>query len=280
MHDKVAWPDRAIAELATRQHGIVAVRQLALAGIDRHAVDRRCRAGRLHRLHRGVYAVGHRGLSQEGCWMAAILACGRGAALSHRSAAALWGLLPVAAGAIEIAIPGLGGRAKRRGIRIHRSATLTAEQIAYHKGIAVTNPARTIADLGRTASAPVLRRAIREADVLGLDLPAQLKPDQTRSELEHRFLGLCRRQRLPQPEVNARVGGLRVDFLWRRQRLIVETDGYRFHRGRQAFEDDRARDLELRLHGYDVLRFSYHQVSGESQRIAQAIRERLVARGG
>jgi very-short-patch-repair endonuclease len=115
---------------------------------------------------------------------------------------------------------------------------------------------------------------MRQAEILGLET-GENTPDGTRSELEERFLRLCRRHRIPKPEVNARVGPFLVDFLWRDARLIVETDGYRFHRGRQAFEGDRARDAELKLLGNDVLRFTYTQITREPLRVARTLRALL-----
>lgn len=108
--------------------------------------------------------------------------------------------------------------------------------------------------------------------MLGLPVGSEASRDQTRSDLERDFLRLCKRHRLPMPEVNVRIGPRLVDFLWRERRLVVETDGYRYHRGRQAFEDDRARDLDLRSNGYDVLHFSYRQVSREPERVAAVVR--------
>jgi very-short-patch-repair endonuclease len=137
----------------------------------------------------------------------------------------------------------------------------------------VATPARTIDDLRRALPSDRLNAAIRQAEVLGLPIGDQvIATDLSRSELERRFLRLCRRHRLPTPEVNVRVGPFIVDFLWRDQRLIVETDGYRFHRGRSAFEEDRARDVELKLRGYEVLRFMYRQVVGDASQVARTAR--------
>jgi hypothetical protein len=142
------------------------------------------------------------------------------------------------------------------------------------RGIPVTTPSRTIADLRSIVSAAELRRAIRQAEVLGL--PTGIDPrEPTRSQLEDLFLALCRRHGIPPPEVNVAIGSLTVDFLWRERRLIVETDGYRYHRGREAFETDRARDLLLRGAGYTVMRFSYRQVVEEPGRLASAVRGAL-----
>ena len=139
----------------------------------------------------------------------------------------------------------------------------------------MTKPVQTIGDLRSVVSHKELRRAIRQANVLGLPIGSEASRDRTRSDLERDFLRLCERRRLPTPEVNVRIGPHLVDFLWRERRLVVETDGYRYHRGRQAFEDDRARDLDLRSKGYDVLHFSYRQVSREPESVAAVVRGAL-----
>jgi very-short-patch-repair endonuclease len=210
--------------------------------------------------------------------MAAVLACGEGAVLSHRSAAGLGGLLPATSGPVHVSVAGIGGRKKRRGIRIHRSRTLTRAMLRRHQNIPVTCPARTVADLARSVTAADLRKAIRQAEVLGLPLGHEHEPDATRSELEHDFLRLCRLHHLPPPEVNVQVGPYVVDFLWRDRSLVAETDGYRYHRGRLAFEDDRARDLQLRLLGYEVVRFTYRQVRDDPAGVAAALRKILSPR--
>jgi very-short-patch-repair endonuclease len=275
MRKESATPDMVAGGIASQQHGVVSIGQLTAAGLDSAAINRRLRAGRLHRIHRGVYAVGHTGLSNEGSWMAAVLACGEGAVLSHMAAAGLWRLLQPPMGAIDVTVPGDGGRRKRPRIRLHRSRTLATEVTTRRQNIPVTTPARTIADLRRVVPDPQLRRAIREATVLSLDLGEDVEAEPTRSELEHQFLLVCRRLRLPTPEVNARVGPFTVDFLWLQSRLIVETDGYRYHRSRLAFEEDRARDLELRLLGYEVVRFTYRQLTDDAAGIAAAVRALL-----
>jgi very-short-patch-repair endonuclease len=150
---------------------------------------------------------------------------------------------------------------------------MTAAATTLRNGIAVTTPARTLADLRRVATPDDFARAIRQAEVLGLPIGDQVvATDLTRSELERRFLRLCRRHRLPTPGVNVRVGPFIVDFLWRDKRLIAETDGYRFHRGRSAFEGDRARDVVLKLRGYEVVRFTHRQVVDEPSRVARTLR--------
>lgn len=138
----------------------------------------------------------------------------------------------------------------------------------------MTTPAQTIADLAGVVSPAQRRRAIRQAEVLGLR--TGLDPTEpTRSELEHLFLRLCERHRLPKPEVNVRVGPDEVDFLWRTARLIVETDGYRYHRGSRAFENDHARELEFHTRGYTLRRFTYRQVTESPERVAASVREAL-----
>jgi hypothetical protein len=275
MRAKSAKPDVAIARVAARQHGVVSREQLRAAGFSEAAISRRANGGRLHRIHRGVYAVGHRGLSLEGRWMAAVLACGEDARLSHRSAAELWQLLGPVDGPIEVTVAGWSGRKRRAGIRIHRSLTLRLEETTRRRGIPVTGPARTIADLRASVAPAQRRRAIRQAEVLGLSTGIKPPNEPTRSELEDLFLRLCAHYRLPAPEVNVRIGLYEVDFLWRTQRLIVETDGYRYHRGAQAFEDDRERDLGLRARGFDLHRFSYRQIVDKPRAVADAVKQAL-----
>jgi very-short-patch-repair endonuclease len=218
-----------------------------------------------------VYAVGYPGQSHEQWWMAAVLAFPDGAALSHRSAASLWQLLPPQPGPVDVSLNTRGGRRSREGIRLHRCSTLGPTNLTRYRGIPVTNPRRTISDLRPIVSPEELRRAIRQAEMLGLPVGVDIDRDRTRSELEHRFLRLCRRHHLPIPEINARIGSLTVDFLWRERRLVVETDGYRYHRGRVAFEDDRARDLVLREQGFEVIRLTYRQLTEEPERVAEVL---------
>lgn len=228
--------------------------------------------GRLHRIHRGVYAVGHPGISRYGRWMAAALACGEGAAVSHRSAAELWGLLRPIGGPVDISVPGDAGRARRSGIRLRRRVALRSGVVTRRYGIPLTKPAQTIVDLRGYVSPRDLRRAIRQANVLGLPIGPETGRDRTRSDLERDFLRICLRYRLPAPDVNVRIGPHLVDFLWRSRHLVVETDGYRYHRGRQAFRDDRARDLDLRQRGFEVLRLSEEQIEDEPERVAEVLR--------
>jgi hypothetical protein len=276
MPDLRASPDMLIVAIADRQYGVISTRQLRDAGLDKDHVLHRVRTGRLHHVHRGVYAVGRRGLTHHGRWMAATLACGKGAVVSHRSAAALWGMLTSRIEAcVDISVPSHGGRRKRSGVRMHRSSTLGPDQVTHRLGIPVTVPERTFLDLERMVSPPELRSAARQAAMLGLPIGTDVTHDGTRSELEFRFLRLCERSGLPPPEVNVRIGPFLADFVWSTERLIVETDGYRYHRGRAAFEADRERDLELRALGYDVMRLTYRQVTDRPTETASAIRVAL-----
>jgi very-short-patch-repair endonuclease len=218
--------------------------------------------------------------------MAAVLACGPGAALSHVSAGWLWGMLrndrrPSAdplddqpdGGISHVTVPGEGRR--RFGIKVHRSTTLHPSQVTRRLGIPVTTPSRTLADLRRSLPPKRFAAARREAEFLGLPIDADLEPDGTRSDMEAVFLALCRRHRLPEPEVNARIGQYDVDFLWPERRLAVEVDGWDTHRTRSAFEEDRAGDLKLKLLGYEVVRFTWRQLTEDPAAIASAVRELL-----
>jgi very-short-patch-repair endonuclease len=269
--------DAAIASVAARQHGVISVQQLKEVGLPSSGVGDRVTAGRLHRIHRGVYAVGHPNIGNEGRWMAAVLACGEHAVLSHRSAAHLWRMLPErrrddAGDSVIIHVTVSGEGKDRPGIRVHRSSTISAADCTRLAGIPVTRAFRTLVDLRRTVPSQVFSAALRQAEFLGLPLGDQMTTDHTRSELESRFLSLVRRHRLPQPEVNVRLGGFIVDFAWRSERLVVELDGWEAHRTRSAFESDRARDTRLRVLGFEVLRFTWRQMSEDPKRVAGAVR--------
>jgi len=284
-----------VATIAARQHGVVAIAQLHEVGIRKNAVTRRVRRGQLHRIHRGVYAVGHRGLSLHGRFMAAVLACGEGAVLSHVSAAVLWELLRPIDGPVHVSVPTGAGLRKRVGSPLHRPPSLAEPSsspsylpqeggrggrllITHRHDIPVTTVPRTIHDLRHSSLLPprLLRRAIRQAEHRGYRLDG-IATDRTRSDLETLFLDLCRHYGLPTPEVNVKLGPWEVDFLWRSQRVVVETDFWAYHRGSVAFEDDHERDLDLRAAGYTVLRFADKQLEEEHERVAAVIRRALEA---
>jgi very-short-patch-repair endonuclease len=227
--------------------------------------------------------------------MAAVLALGGGprgggsplehwgAAVSHRSALSLWTLLPDNHAASDVIVSGNGGRRRRAGIRVHRSLTLVPGEVTLRRSIPVTTPSRTIADLRaaistrRIGAIPdrELRKAIRQANVLGLPIGTSDAKVRTRSDLEGDFLRLCRRHRLPPPEVNVGIGPYLIDFLWREKWLAVETDSYLYHRGEAAFQDDHARDLELMRRGFEVLRISELQLGEEPSQVAEVLTARL-----
>ena len=271
MGDKpdTAQVNRAVVRLFAAGNGVGTLAELEAVGVDRRVASRRVAAGRLFRLHRGVYSiVPPRLLKVEGHWRAAVLACGEGAALSHRSAAALWGLRrPQSGGSIHVTVPTTVGRSPRTGIAIHRSRTLPPSQTTLRRHIPVTNPARTLADLRRTSGRHAYASALRQAEILRLDTGPQAQPDPdpdpTRTELERRFFALCRRHSLPRALTQQVVGPYTVDFLWPEQRLVVEVDGYGSHGTHSAFEADRARDAQLKLLGYEVIRFTWRQISAE-----------------
>jgi very-short-patch-repair endonuclease len=215
--------------------------------------------------------------------MAAVLAVGADAVLSHASAAALWELTPTLNppafnAVVEVTFPG-GGKRKRAGIRIHRSTTLTKAHTTLRRNIPVTTPTRTLEDLRPRLPLPQFHAALRQAEIRGYDVSKVAAPGApTRSDLERAFLRLCRRHRLPEPEVNESVGRYQADFLWRRARLIAEADSYAFHRGRGAFELDRRREAELAAAGYEILRFTWRQVTEDPTAVVAALRARLLTR--
>ena len=291
--------DTALARLAARQHGVVALAQLRTLGLSASGVRSRVARGRLHRLHRGVYAVGHARVTRQGHWLAAVLACGADAVLSHRSAAALWGLRPSDRSSVDVTTFGRAGRS-RAGIDEHSGATLDTCQITSIEGIPCTTVARTLLDLAGVVDRRALSRAVNQAEVLrvfdaraveaileranGRRGAAALRaaiadhePEavHARSELEQRFLDLCSAAGAPGPTLNARLsipgGSIEVDFLWRRPRLIAELDGNATHGTRQAFEHDRRRDQLLTLAGWRVVRFTWRQLEQEPERITTTI---------
>jgi hypothetical protein len=275
MSHSCATADRRIATIAARQHGVVTVEQLRKAGVNQYGVRDRVRAGRLHRLHQGVYAVGHRSLSWRGRWLAAVLAIGDGAVLSHTSAVSLWQFLRPIPGPIHLTVAGDGGRRKRSGLRVHRSRTLTRRDITRRHGIAVTTPARTIEDVRGEVEPYLFRRALRQAELAGHRVPHLSATKRTRSDLELFFLTVCDDHGLPRPLVNRRVHGHRIDFFWPERRLAVETDSWDYHRGSVAFEDDHERDLELRAHGITTRRYTGDQLEAAPDAVLADLREAL-----
>jgi hypothetical protein len=279
MRQKSSTAGRRIAAIAGRQHGVVTAAQMRAAGFDESAVHRAMAAGRLHRLHRGVYAVGHRSLSWRGRWLAAVLAAGDGAALSHSSAAALWQFLRPIPGPIHLTVDAAVRRRPGTGLQLHRSRIFTASQITKRHGIPVTIPERTIEDI-RTAVEPYLfRRALRQAELGGHRVPHLSVTRRTRSDLELLFLALCDDHGLPRPLVNSRVHGYLVDFYWPEHRIAVETDSWEYHRGSVAMEDDHARDLALHSDGIETRRYTGAQLETEPVTVCADLRAQLTPAG-
>jgi putative AbiEi antitoxin of type IV toxin-antitoxin system/uncharacterized protein DUF559 len=289
-----------VVELAERQHGVTSRRQLLEIGFGSNAIDNAARSGRLHRLHSGVYAIGHRVLSQEGRWMAAVLACGDKAVLSHQSAAVLWGVA-AARGAIEITSP--RDTRSRDGIRRH-CARLPADEITVWEDIPVTSIHRTLFDLAAILSVDRLEAVMRKAEFLRLwdrlSLPVLLARHPghrgnaklrlclerlggtigfTRSDFEELFLPFADRFGLPRPHLNARlqVRGvwMEVDCLWREERLIVELDSRAAHETRSAFEVDRDRDRRLQAAGWRVVRVTWRQLHDAPAALARDLKAML-----
>jgi very-short-patch-repair endonuclease len=290
--------DLAIARLAAGQRGIVTRRQLIEAGLTGEQIGRRLCSARLHPVHRGVYSVGHPLLVGGARELAAALACGPMAVVSHASAAHLHGLLPRPAHrtAVEITVAG-ADRGHRPGIRVHRTRAFGTGETGTLAGIPVTTPARTVLDLASRRPGD-LERAFAEARVQSPAVDGEVEtliaryparrgsrairtllerggPRLTQSEAERRFLALLRRARLPEPETNVSLGRYTVDVLWRDQRLAVEIDGYRYHSSRRAFERDHAKDAELRRLGIRLLRFTWMQLIGEPEATVAAVAREL-----
>jgi very-short-patch-repair endonuclease len=275
-------PEQAIPELAAKQRGVITRAQLLELGLTRTTIDNWVKHSRLHALYRGVFLLGHPRPIAGARELAAVLACGRGAVLSHLSAAGLWRLLPGREGDVDVTVPGRNP-GRKPGIRVHRVRHLDRRDIRKLGGIPITSPARTILDIASLVSPRDLEQALAEAYARRLARRSELvsllarrpslpgtralralledgTPALTRSQAEDRLLGLIRAAELPSPETNIRVGRHEVDFVWRDQRLIVEVDGFRFHSSRSAFERDRRRDAELSSQGFRVIRITLRQI--------------------
>jgi very-short-patch-repair endonuclease/predicted transcriptional regulator of viral defense system len=291
--------DGVIEALAARQHGVVTRAQVVAAGAPLHALEYRVKSGRLHRIHRGVYRVGP-AVSPWEREAAAVLACGEGGVLSDRTAGVLWSIVRYPTGDVfvHVSVQG-GGRRIGRGVCVHRIERLGSDERTVLHGLPITTPARTILDLARTADAAELEQAIALAEREGLVSREELgrlmdryprRPGTaavrallvresgvvlTRSKAEALMVALFRKARLRMPEVNARVCGFEVDFVWRAEKLVVEVDGAAFHTSTRSFESDRRRDAMLAAAGFRVIRVTWRQLVDEPEavivRIAQAL---------
>lgn len=286
-----------MAELAGSQHGVVARWQLLQLGMGSRAIERRLGAARLQLLHRGVYAVGHRALTVEGRWMGAVLACGSGAVLSHRTAGQLWGIAPRSPAMPEVSRA--ASFRPRAGIRAHR-AVLRPDEVEIEAGIPVTSVARTLFDLAAISSKRQLERAMNEAQVRGLtsrlSLPQLLErhPGRrgarklrallgskrpggvTRNDFEELFVAFLDRYGLPRPRLNATLAirgrFFEPDCVWDQQRLLLELDGREVHGTQQAFESDRERDRILLVEGWRSTRVTWRQLQDEPAVLAADLR--------
>lgn len=288
-------PVGGVWALAGRQHGVVARRQLLALGLGPQAIKHRLASGRLHSVSRGVYAVGRPGLTRRGRWMAAVLGSGTSATLSHASAAALWGFGASEPFGIELSVPRRSGP-QRRGIHVHRRASLIGADITRNDGIPVTSPICTLVDLAVRLGPRRLEAAVNEAVKLGLTDPEALRTaleafrsrpgvaliretlDRrtfvvTDSELERRFLPLAREAGLPQPETGRRVNGFRVDFHWPTLGLVVETDGLRYHSTPAQQARDRVRDQAHAAAGLTSLRFTHAQVRFAPDHVTRTLKQ-------
>ena len=288
-------PWRAAAAVAARQHGLATTAQLRACGVGRGAVEKAVARGRLWRVHRGVYAVGHPSLSREGRWHAAVLAC-PGGVLSHRPAAVAWRVYRGEFGRVEVTVP-VRGTHRRPGIIIH-SSPLPEDEITEWEGIPITTPARTAVDLAHElrdhdAIHGVLRqlqyRGLFDAEELaaGQRAPAERAPHQvlhdlrpTESPLEDAFRSkVIRRHRVPEPDAQARIEGMRVDFRWTAARLTVEIYG-NHHVNPAMLQTDAARDNVLGLAGDLVLRYMPADIHRRHARTAAQILRALETRHG
>jgi very-short-patch-repair endonuclease len=288
-------------EALARPHGVVGREELLAVGVTAGFIDARVDAGGFRPVHRGVYAVGPI-QSDEAPEMAAVLACGERAVLSHRSAAALWRLRskhadqPVEVTVAARHVP------RRSGIRIHKTGRLMVDEVTTLRRIRITTPARTVLDLASCVSVRELEQAIAVAERTYAGIQRRLlallarypgrpgtpklrellnfpgKPALARSEAEERFVRLIRRSGLPAPEVNVALHGYELDFFWRDEGLAVEIDGYAFHGDRDSFEADRRRDAELARRGIQVMRVTWLQITDEPEAALVRLAEVLALR--
>jgi predicted transcriptional regulator of viral defense system len=296
--------DAALASLAERQHGAVSLVQLEALGMGASGVRMRTSAGKLHRIHRGVYTVGHSLLTMKGRWMAAVLACGEGAVLSHRSAAELSGLHRFDRQTIDVTTAGRTGRG-RKGIDAHSARDLRRSDVTAVSDIPCTTVPRTLLDIAEVVNRRILERAINRAEILRVfDLGAleevlsradgrrgvaalravldeYTDPAITRSELEELVLAMCSQFGIRKPLANQWIalkgGTFMVDFVWQQERFVLEADGRHVHGSRRAFEHDRERDQRLMLAGYRVMRCTWRQVINEPTELAARIAKLLAA---
>jgi hypothetical protein len=280
-------------ELAGRQHGVVARRQLLALGLNAREIEHRVSRKRLHLVMRGVYAVGWPELTPKRRWMAGVLACGEGALLSHRSAAALWEI-GSERGVVDVSVM-RRAELKRRGLRVRGRPSLSAERVTSRDGIPVTTPVQTLIDLSTELAPNRVERAVNEADKRDLVDPETLRAELDRyigepgvkalrsildkrtfrlsdSELEIVFRPLAMEAGLPPPLTKEIVNGFEVDFFFPDLGLVIETDGLRYHRTPSSQTRDVRRDRAHTLAGMTSLRFTHYEIKYESARVSTELR--------
>jgi very-short-patch-repair endonuclease len=302
MHPRSPTRDPAIAQIASRQRGLVTRQQLRGASLTAEQIKVRLARGQLHRVHLGVFTVGTPLLLPGARELAAVLACQPNAYASHRSAAHLLSLLSLPRNSTTVEVTVAGRDVRRHGIRVHRVRRLYPGECGEIDDIPCTSPARTILDLAGRLDASELEALIAEAHAQDMLAPNELitllhhhrhrrgiaplraltesqhEPQRTRSKAERRLLTLLRKRGLPEPRANVRVAGHEVDLLWADHMLAVEFDSFRFHSSRHAFETDRRRDQVLAALGYTVLRVTWIQLTREPHATADRIAAALILR--
>jgi very-short-patch-repair endonuclease len=270
-----------VARVAAEQYGVVSAAQLLARGLSRTAIQVRVDKGRLHRVHRGVYAVGHDALPLPGRFMAGVLACAPTGHLGYRAGGAHWGFRPWDENDLIELVTRYSAPRHRPGLRIHRTRLLDQRDFTHHKGIPVTTVARTLLDLADELPDKGLRRAVRQAQALhltnvrliadvltraggrrGADRLAALiadGPAPTAGDLEDLVLDVIDNGGLKRPQINRRLGRVYPDLRWPEHRLTVECDGATWHEGKLAREDDAERQARLEADGERVLRVSWQQ---------------------
>jgi predicted transcriptional regulator of viral defense system len=283
--------DRAIAAVAEKQWGNITWRQLLDLGLTKQEVSYRVKIGRLYRVFRGVYSVGHPPTTPHQRASAAVLACGPGAALSNDSAMTLWGYWRQWDTPLHVTV--VGDR-RTKGIRVHRSTTLRRQDVTVQLGIRVTTPARTLIDMSPRLKDEAFKRAVNNAlhspwltedqlaETLGRhpNLAATKRIARlighegtpTRSGWEDDFPKFCADHGLPAPIMGQPLHGYILDALFPEERVIVELDGWEFHKDKIAFEDDRERDAEMLAHGYVTVRMTWERIHGRPKREARRLR--------
>jgi hypothetical protein len=295
---------RELAEIAKRQHGVVSRRQVEGLGLAGNSIDLLIRNGRLHRLHPGVYALGHTAITRQGWWMGAVLASGEGTVLSHQSAAGLWGIWGSGAGETHVTVP----RKTRSQRSIHRHfSMLPDDERTVLAGIPTTSAARAVLDLAATKGAAA-ESALREMEYLQIygpvSLPALLErhphhkgtpivrtclerlaedpSGRIRSDLEELFLPFLDANQIPRPRLNAWISidddRFQVDCLWADAKLIGELDGFKSHGTKRAFRKDRRRDRRLGARGFHVVRITEDQLLAEADEVAADLKALIYKR--